>query len=100
MGTSISIADVLGIVQVLDLEELDTDEILPARGGVLIIKLLNDYTPPLTCTQIGCYELADALVISVNRDDEDGDMTCQVCTEHLNMLRHLVTCEVPMRLVN
>ena len=100
MGTSISIADILGKVQALDLEELDTDEILPARGGVLIIKLLNDYTPPLACTQEGCYELADAFVISVNRDDEDGDITCQVCKEHLNMLKHLVACEVPMRLMN
>lgn len=100
MNKNVNVLDVLGCVQVIDLEELDTQDFIPAIGGMLIIKILHDYISPISCTHEGCFELADVMVVTISKLGEAQDMVCQLCEEHLEEVRELTEREIPMMRMN
>lgn len=87
--SKIRLFDAFGKPEDVDLCELETADLFPTMGGVLIIKIIDEDISPICCLNEHCYELADFIVMGVSKDGENCDTIGQLCEKHLEEVKKL-----------
>jgi len=75
--------------------DLDITAVYKAVGGRIIIKELP-YYPPISCTQDGCDEFAEHVIVLIKSDENELPMLCTLCTIHKETLLRLNELDIPV----
>lgn len=100
MKSSFLASTTLGKEVQLEYFSLETESFIPAIGGTLILKVLNDSVPPINCNHLNCDEFAEVLVIFVASAVEAGDSACCLCQDHCEELVEDNIKKVPYQILH